>query len=164
MFKQIKDLDPHGLAKISHAVAFEGYTFKDFAKISDEQMESIYATAFNLVNTRKFEDAERLLEWLASMNQYEQKYLIGLGIARQQQQKYKDAVKAYAAATMLDVTNPIPPIRAAECFLALGQLKEAESGCRGALHWAGDVPEHGAIRERAELLLEAIQRKREGGV
>jgi hypothetical protein len=61
---------------------------------------------------------------------------------------------------MNDVANPMPPLRAAECYLALGRLNEAESGAQAALHWAGDGPGREAARARAELILDTIRRRR----
>lgn len=159
MVEQVKELDPDGLAAIAHAVAFEGYTFKDFARITDEQMEQAYAVAFHLVNSSQFREAEALLAWLAGMDQFDPRYLIGLGICRQQRGNFQGAITAYAAGSILDVENPIPPLRAAECYLALGRLGDAQSGIKAALHWAGDSPDHGAIRERATVLQAAIDRR-----
>ncbi len=63
---------------------------------------------------------------------------------------------------MQDVENPLPPLRAAECYLALGRVEEAKSGLEATLHWAGDKPQHETARARARLLLEALERRAGG--
>lgn len=163
MASGIDDIDPEGVAIIAHAIAFEGYTFKDFAEIGDEQMEAVYAYAFNLVDQEQYREAGELLAWLAGMDQFQPKYMIGLGICRQQLKEYVGAIEAFAIAALLELENPIPPIRAAECYLALGKLDEAQSGVKAALHWAAARPEHEAVRERAKILQQAIDRRQENG-
>ena len=155
------DIDPKVVAEIASAVAYEGYTFKDFAKISDDEMEAAYSVAFNMVSQGQFEEAEKLLAWLAGLDQYEPKYLIGIGICRQQLHLYPGAIDAFAAAGVLEVDNPIPALRAAECYLALGQTEPARSGLLAAVHWSGDKPQHAATRQRAAALLDALERRRE---
>lgn len=155
------DIDPSVVAEIATAVAYEGYTFKDFAKISDDEMEAAYSVAFNMVSQGQFEEAEKLLSWLAGLDQYEPKYLIGIGICRQQLHLYPGAIDAFAAAGVLELANPIPALRAAECYLALGREEEARSGLLAAVHWSGDRPEHAATRQRATALLEALKRRKE---
>jgi type III secretion system low calcium response chaperone LcrH/SycD len=157
----LEQMDPDGAAIIAHAIAFEGYTFKDFMEISDEQMEAVYAYAFNLVDQSRWAEAEKLLTWLASLDQFQAKYLVGLGICRQQLKEYTGAIAAFATAGLLDVENPIPALRAAECYLAIGQIDEAQSGVKAALHWAADKAEHEAVRSRAAILQVAIDRRRE---
>lgn len=155
------DFDPEATAQIATAVAFEGYTFKDFARITDDEMEAAYSVAFNLVNQGQFEEAERLLSWLAGLDQYEPKYLIGVGVCRQQLRLYPGAIDAFAAAGVLDVENPVPALRAAECYLALGHTQPARSGLLAAVHWSGDKPEHAATKQRAAALLDALERRKE---
>ena len=155
------DFDPKVVADIAAAVAFEGYTFKDFAEITDDEMEAAYTLAFNMVNQGQFDEAEKLLAWLAGLDQYEPKYLIGLGICRQQLRLFPGAIDAFVAAGVLEVANPIPPLRAAECYLALGQTEPARSGLLAAQHWAGDNPQHAATKQRAAALLDALDRRKE---
>lgn len=157
----LENIDPEGVAVIAHAIAFEGYTFKDFMDVSDEQMEAAYAYAFNLVDQARWEEAEKLLNWLCGMDQFQAKYLLGLGICRQQLKDYAGAIAAFAAAGLLDHENPFPALRAAECYLALGHLDEAQSGVKAAQHWAAGKPEHEPVRERAKILQVAIDRRRE---
>jgi type III secretion system low calcium response chaperone LcrH/SycD len=154
-------IDPDVIDEITRSVVFEGYTFKDFAKISDDEMEAAYAVAFNLVNQGQFEDAEKLLAWLAGLDQFEPKYLIGVGICRQQMGQHQGAVDAFSAAGVLEVANPVPALRAAECYLAMGQMDQARSGLKAALHWAGEKPAHAAIRQRAAALLASLDRRTE---
>jgi type III secretion system low calcium response chaperone LcrH/SycD len=154
------EIDLAGAEAMVHAIAFEGYTFKDFADISDDEMEALYTHAYGLMSQGQYADAEKLLAWMCGLDQYQTKYFIALGVCRQQQHDYVRATEAYAAAGVLDVDNPVPALRAAECFLALGNLEAAESGVMAALHWSGAKAEHEAVRQRARILKEALERRR----
>lgn len=153
------EIDPEAVAMMATAVATEGYTFKDFTDLTDEQMEAGYAVAFGLIEQGRAEEAEALLVWMCGMDQYQPKYLIALGYARQQQHLYRSAAEAFGAAALQEVANPVPPLRAAECFLALGEPEPARSALRAALHWSGKDPKHAWIRERAGLLLAELDRR-----
>lgn len=152
------EIDPEAVAIMATAIATEGYTFKDFTDLTDEQMEAGYAVAFGLIEQGRAEEAEALLVWMCGMDQYQPKYLIALGYARQQQRKYRSAVEAFGAAGLLEVANPVPALRAAECLLALGDTEPARSALRAALHWSGKDPRHAWIRERAGLLMAGLDR------
>lgn len=156
----LDQINPEAVIAMTDGVLMEGYVPQDFAEVTDEEMEAAYATALNLINSSKFDQAEKAFAFLGYMNQYEGKYWLGLGVARQMQQKYDEAVKAYATAGVYDVGNPIPPLRAAECFVALGRLDEAEQSLSAVDHWCGQEDEFAAIRDRAAVLLEGIQKKK----
>lgn len=156
------DFDSDGAAAMAKAIAFEGYTFKDFAEITDDEMEAVYALSFNLASQGRLAEAEQMFAWLVGLDHHQPKYLIGLGICRQQLKKTKPALEAFALAGFLDTSNPVPAIRSAECFLALGLPDEARNAVEAARHWAGAKPEHEQIRARAREL-EAYLNRRDGG-
>jgi hypothetical protein len=56
----------------------------------------------------------------------------------------------------------VPGLRAAECYLAVGDLDNALSGAKAALHWSEGKPEHAAFHARAQALLESIKRQQQG--
>ena len=149
------------IAAVTEAIASEGYTHQDFAEVSDEEMEAGYATALNLVNQSQFSQAEEMFKLLCHLNHYQGKYWLGLGVARQLQKKYDLAVKAYANAGLHDMGNPVPPLRAAECFIAMNNLDAAEQSISAVEHWCENKPEFEQIAVRAQALLEGIHKKRE---
>jgi type III secretion system low calcium response chaperone LcrH/SycD len=154
------NLDLSGLEEMVDALMTGGYTFKDFADISDEEMEAVYATAFNLVNQNKYDKAEAIFAFLCHLEPYDGRFWLGLGVCRQMLKKYEEATKAYAMAGIHDMENPVPPLRAAECFLAMGKLEDAEMGISATLHWAGDKTEYQELKNRAEVLMNEIQRRK----
>lgn len=155
------ELDPEMVGEVTHALLTKYYTLKDLNGISDEKMEGLYSMAFNLINERKFNRAEPILTFLCAQDQYQARYFIGLGICRQELGHYKRAAKAYAGAGLLDIENPIPALRAAECYFKLGKWKEARSGFEAALHWAGEQGRYADVRTRARLMLGCMPSNKE---
>ena len=65
------ELDTDGMAIMASAIALEGYTFADFAGFDEKALEPAYALAFNMINQSQFYEAEKLLVWLAGLDQYQ---------------------------------------------------------------------------------------------
>ena len=150
-----------GLQAMVQAILFEGYTHGDFARISKAELEGVYAAAYNLVDIGQYEKGERVFEFLNFLNHYDTRFWLGLGVCRQLRRDYEKAIEAYSMAAINAVSSPVPPLRAAECHLALGRLDEAESGARAALALAGAEPAQEAVRGRAEIILHGIQRRKQ---
>ncbi len=152
-------INMEGIGEITQAIKDEGYVLQDFLEISDDHMEAMYAKAFFLTDQGLYEQGEELFTTLCRLNHYEGRFWIGLGVCRQMQKNYKEAVKAFAMAGTVDVENPVPGLHAAECFLQLGDFKSAESGALATLHWAGDKTEYQTFKLRAEIILENLKEK-----
>lgn len=149
--------------KITQGLA-EGIPLKEFNGISDKSMEAIYATAFNLYESGKYVDSEKIFRFLCINDQYEKKYFIGLGACRQMLKAYKSAVDCYSHAAILDSTDPQIAYHAGCCHLALEDYTKAVSGFTAAVRFAGEDPRHAAIKKEASgKLLLAQQQLNKGG-
>ncbi|GAB4271241.1 MAG: SycD/LcrH family type III secretion system chaperone VcrH [Opitutales bacterium] len=144
------------LTELTERFLLEGLSFKDLKGISDEDMEGIYAVGFNLYNNGKYEDALKVFQFLCFFDHFNRKYWMALGGARQMLKSYKDAIDAYSVATVLKVHDPMAPLQAASCYLALGDAKSAKSALHCAIKYSGDNKE---IKSRAEALLEFLEKK-----
>ena len=105
----------------------EGATIKELKGLTNDEMEAVYSLAFNFYRTGKFDDAEKLFNFLALFDHLNAKYWMGVGAVRQVKKDYVNAVQAYGYASFLDLKNPKPQLHAAECFLALGDKRNAAS-------------------------------------
>ena len=150
-----------GLQAMVQAILFEGYTHGDFAGITKAELEGVYAAAYNLVGIGQYEKGERVFEFLNFLNHYDTRFWLGLGVCRQLRKDYERAIEAYSMAAVNAVASPVPPLRAAECHLALGRLNEAECGARAALAMAGAEPAQEVVRGRAKMILHGIQRRKQ---
>ena len=105
----------------------DGATIKELKGITNDEMEAVYSLAFNYYRTGKFDDAEKLFNFLALFDHLNQKYWMGVGAVRQVKKNFKGAVEAYGYASFLDLDNPKPQLHSAECFLAMGDKRNAAS-------------------------------------
>lgn len=145
------------LAAIFQKFLENGTTMKDIQGLTRENLESVYAIAYNDYNTGKYERAHHMFQMLCFFDHTEKKYWMGLGATRQMLRSYDAAVDAYSMASMFDIEDPNPPLHAAVCHLALGNRDKAISGFQYAAESAGDRPEYAAIRRQAEAKLELLK-------
>ena len=105
----------------------EGATIKELRGISNNELEAVYSLAFNYYRTGKFDEAEKLFNFLAFFDHLNPKFWMGVGAVRQVRKDFSGAVQAYGYASFLDISNPKPQLHAAECFLAMGDKRNAAS-------------------------------------
>jgi type III secretion system low calcium response chaperone LcrH/SycD len=157
-----QEVDWEAVEALDKAINENGHIVKDFAGVSDDEMEALYAVALQEFDAGKFEDAELRFALLCRLDHYSGRFWLGLGATRQMMKRYKDAINAYALAGLHDGENPVPGLRAAECYLAVGDLDNALSGAKAAVHWSEGKPELAAFAARAEALMESIKRQQKG--
>ena len=104
-----------------------GSTIKELKGITNQEMEAVYSLAYNYYRTGRFDEAEKLFNFLALFDHLNQKFWMGVGAVRQVKKDFSGAVKAYGYASFLDISNPKPQLHAAECFLAMGDKRNAAS-------------------------------------
>lgn len=137
-----------------------GRTFRDFTQLTPESMEVIYMIGYNLYNSGKYPEAEKVFRLLAMLNHFEAKYWKGLGAAREGQKRHAEALEAYGYLGMMDIHDPYPPFQAAKCFIALGKVPEAEASLRAAIFNSTDKAEHAELHGQATGMLELVQKAR----
>ena len=104
-----------------------GSTIKELKGLTTTEMEAVYSLAFNFYRTGKFDDAEKLFNFLALFDHLNAKYWFGVGAVRQAKKNYPAALQAYVYASFLDIRDPRPQFHAAECYMALGDKLHAAS-------------------------------------
>ena len=105
----------------------DGATIKELKGITNAEMEAVYTLAFNFYRTGRYDDAEKLFNFLALYDHLNPKYWMGVGAVRQVRKDFAGAIQAYGYASFLDLSNPKPQLHAAECFLAVGDKRNAAS-------------------------------------
>ncbi len=104
-----------------------GATMKEVRGITNEELEAVYSLGFSYYNTGKFEEAQKLFEFLVLFDHLSTKYWFALGAVQQAQKDYQKAISSYGYSSFLDLENPKPQFHAAECYLALGDKANAAS-------------------------------------
>ena len=137
-------------------------TLANVKGISREELESIYQIGYSYYETGKFDEAEKIFNFLVLFDHVNNKYWTAFGAARQAKKNFKGAYEAYAAAALYDLHAPKPHLYAAQCAFQLGMLDEAESGCRSLLHYCpAGVEGNDPLRAKAEKLLKAVELARQ---
>ena len=117
-------------AKIANSVKTlieKGATLKQLKGVTNEELEAVYSLAFGYYRTGKYEEALKLFQFLVLFDHLNQKYWLGLGAAQQVLKDYQNAVASYGYCSFLNLDNPKPQLHAAECFLAMGDRRNAAS-------------------------------------
>ena len=134
---------------------FSGGTLRDLKGVTDGEMEALYAIAYNYYTTGHYAEADKLFRFLVRLDHTNAKMWIGLGAVQQVRKDFANAVTSYGYASFLDLENPKPQYYAAQCFLALGDLKSAESALAALDAYA---PKGSPFREKAKKLQERIDK------
>lgn len=134
----------------------EGGTFRTVAGLDDDDMEEVYHLAYNQYEQGQYAEAERTFNVLCFHDHLNQRYWLGLGASRQQLKDFPGAILAYSMVAETGHANPTAPLRAAECYMALGLFEEAVSGLEAALEWAGNGDRE-AVISHVELLFKVLE-------
>ena len=105
----------------------DGATMKELKGISNEELEAVYSLAFGYYQTGRYDDAQKLFQFLVLFDHLNAKYWFGLGAVQQVKKDYKGALTSYGYCSFLDLENPKPQLHSAECFIALGDKTNAIS-------------------------------------
>jgi len=127
----------------------KGGTLGDALDMDKNELESIYALAYEKYRNGSFSEALTIFQLLVQCNHFEAKYYLGLGAARQALKEYKLAGEVYSFAALTHPKDPRFPMHAAECHLALGDWHAAGSGYEVAVYLSKDLPEYSVLHERA---------------
>ncbi|MFK0570976.1 SycD/LcrH family type III secretion system chaperone [Endozoicomonas sp.] len=135
----------------------KGGTFKDLKNMSDDAMEAIYSVAYNLYQGGKYEEAQKIFQFLCFYDHFNRKYFLGLGACQQMQKQYDNAIEIFSFATILDSDDPRPMIYIGDCHMAKGDKEKAQVAYETSIEWASDGSEYAQDVERARNMLENLQ-------
>ena len=141
-----------------HDYLMAGHPLGPLLGSSIESREALYRLGYRLYGQAKYEDAQRLFAILLMHNHYERRYYLAYGACTQMLKRHADALRYYSVAAQLDLTDPQPAIHMAECFLALGQRKDARGCLDHGLVQARYHEEHRRHVPRLEALLALLDR------
>jgi type III secretion system low calcium response chaperone LcrH/SycD len=154
--KQSREFDK-GLTLLTTKMFKEGKTPSETLGVNKEVMESIYAQAYRLYNTGKYEEAIHLFRILIMMNSNETKYLLGLAACFHMIKEYESAIQTYTLCSACDAENPLPHYHISDCFIQLKDLLSAMISLELAIARTEGKQEYSKIRERALLSLESLK-------
>jgi type III secretion system low calcium response chaperone LcrH/SycD len=122
-----------------------------------DQMEAVYLVAYNYYNAKKYDTAARCFALLQMFNPTEYKYCLGTASSLHMLGALEPASVCYFLCCGLDQTQADPYFHLAECLIQLDQKEDALDPLETAIRLCGDNPELGAMKNKAELMMENIQ-------
>lgn len=134
----------------------KGGTFKDLKNMSDDAMEAIYSVAYNLYQGGKYDEAQKVFQFLCFYDHFNRKYFMGLGACQQMMKQYENAIEIFTFATVLDADDPKPMLYIGDCHLAMGDNEKAKMSYETAIEWAGNTAAFEEEKQRAESMLENL--------
>jgi len=122
-----KKIDTKKIAESVKSLIKDGATLKQLKGVSNEELEAVYSLAFGYYRTGKYDEALKLFQFLVLFDHLNAKFWMGLGAVQQVLKDYQNAVVSYGYCSFLKLDNPKPQLHAAECFLAMGDKRNAAS-------------------------------------
>jgi type III secretion system low calcium response chaperone LcrH/SycD len=140
-----------GLALVEYLSA--GNTLAESMGQSVESLEALYAIGFTWYNQAKYDEAKRVFAHLMTANHVDRRFSNGFAACLHMQRDHAEAIRFYTIASILDLTDPEPPMHIAECHLALGDRTQARNSINYGLTQARAHKEHQRFVARLESML-----------
>lgn len=121
--------------------------------LTTRDLEAVYTLGHGFFGSGDYASALSMFQFLTLHRQVEARYWFGLAASLQMLGRHALAVQSYAVCAMFNLDDPQVPLRAGECFLALGDKVNARSALEAVLVVAGENPRHAAHAARARLIL-----------
>ncbi|WP_160105137.1 type III secretion system translocator chaperone SicA [Pseudomonas izuensis] len=129
-----------------------GAPLKDVKGISDEQMNSLYAFAYQFYEQGRLDDAEKFFHFLCIYDFYNSHYWMGLAAVQQLKQNHQKAIDLYAIAFTQGKNDWRPMFYSGQCQLALGKIAKARLCFEYVLEHASEED----LRKQAHVYLDTL--------
>lgn len=138
----------------------KGLSLAEVTSMKAEDIENLYALAYNLYTSGNHKDAEVVFQSLCLYNHKDVRFWMGLAGSRQANGNLKGAIDAYAMAGTVGLfKDPLPFLYAARCYLQLGEKENAIAALKGLMELADEGnPVHVQCREKASALLALLEK------
>ena len=139
-------------------------TVAELRGISPDELEAVYALAYDYYRVGTYDSAETLFRFLTVMDHFNEKYWMGMAAVYQVQKRFKEALRIYAfVAVTLNAKNIKASYYAAECCLATGDVTNATSALEHVKAFADAKTEEGREMLAKAAKLEKVVKERVKG-
>lgn len=138
----------------------KGLSLAEVTSMKPEDIENLYALAYSLYSSSNHKDAEVVFQSLCLYNHKDVRFWMGLAGSRQANGNLRGAIDAYAmAGTVGQLSDPLPFLYAARCYIQLGEKENAIGALKGLLVLGDENnPMHIQCREKASALLALLEK------
>jgi type III secretion system low calcium response chaperone LcrH/SycD len=120
--------------------------------LSPASLKTLYGFAYRFYRDGHYDKARDFFRFLVLIQSEDKKHWMGLGGAEQMCENYSPALQAYAFATVLDPTDPMPHFHAAECYARLEQWEQAHKALAACEHYIPDTAKSRPLLARIHLM------------
>ena len=129
-------------------------------RLSNEQLEVIYALAYAHVVQGQYAQALPVFSILATYGPTRKHYLAGLALCLEQCERYEEAISMYSLLITLFPGSPEPALQIAECLLMMGRADEAAVELERVLRSIAEAGgQYDTLRPRAQVLRDLAGRR-----
>jgi type III secretion system low calcium response chaperone LcrH/SycD len=148
--------DPDHLAALARQIMDGNTDLAAIAGMTEQEIEAVYSLGHGFYGSGAYQDAIDIFRFLCMHRHMDARFWFGLGASSQMVADYQTAVAAYRTCAMLDLSNAQVPLRAAECFRALGETENMRQALEAVVVVAERYPVHAAYGRRASMMLEQM--------
>ena len=153
----MQKIDTEKIAEGIRSLVRDQATLKQIKGVTNDELEAVYSLAFGYYRTGKYDDALKLFKFLVLFDHLNAKFWLGLGAVQQVLKDFQGAVASYGYCSFLNLENPKPQLHAAECFLALGDKRNAASSLEALNEYCpANTPLGREYRAKAAKLRELV--------
>lgn len=136
----------------------QGGTWQELFGYDANTVAAQYKVAYDLFQAADYKNAAAAFSYLVTLNPYEYTYWMGLGVSKQSERLFEEAIVAYTMAEAIDPKNPLPHLYLAQCFYTLQQKDKTIEHLKQAITVAGKQEAFQEVRQKAEALLKSLPR------
>lgn len=146
--------------KVLKRMKDEGITLQQATGISDAFLEEMYSLAHAHYEQGNYKESLSLFQFLAGCAPSNFKFMLGLAANLHQMGEYEEALRGFTVALQIDESNPLPIYYMADCFMRLGNEKEAMPLYQAMVEAGKVCPEHRDLAQKSQLILDGYKRRK----
>lgn len=136
----------------------KGGTWQEALGYDRNMMEGEYKKAYDFYMQGDFQTASAAFTYLTTLNPYEYDYWMALGISKQAERSYEEALVSYTVAHALNEDHPLPHLHLAQCYLAIQQKELMLEHLQKTIETASDKEEFKDIKYKAQVILKNLSK------
>lgn len=150
-------LDTDHLADLAREIMAGNTDLAAIVGMTEDELEAVYSLAHGFYTSGRYGDALDMFRFLCMHRHMDPRFWFGLGATNQMLGEHATAVTAYQTCAMLDLEDAQVPMRAAECFRAMGDAESARQALEAVVEVAKGKPAQAAYAKRAEAMLQQMR-------
>ena len=134
----------------------DGLSLSEAVGLTPEILENLYAYGYRLYNNGNYKSAALIFSFLTTLNPEIPKYFLSLGACYHMQKEYVPAINNYMSAFYLNMIDPLPFYYISDCYIKMNKIDYAAFALGLVMQLASKDPKYSKIKERAQLIQDAL--------